>query len=271
MSDLGKQIRLRRLFHHPSGRILVVAMDHGIAWGVLPGIRRIRETLAAVVAGGADAITLHKGVAAQAFGPHAGRACLILKCTSYSPYHPTVDAPVASVAEGVALGADAVAVGVSIGGREQPSQLQVLGAIAREAEATGMPLVAHIYPKGELVEKDQRYAVGPVSYAARVAAELGVDIVKTWYTGSPDTFAEVVAACPARVVLSGGPKADDVSEVFRMTRAALDAGAVGVTFGRNVWEHPIPGAMLAALRCLIHDGGSIEDADRTLTTGGLTG
>ena len=88
-----------------------------------------------------------------------------------------------------------------------------------------MPLIAPICPKGEMIKQEEQYGVQALSYAVRAGAELGVDIIKTWYPGSPDAFAEVVEVAPGKVVTAGGPKADTERQFLEMTRGAMDAGA----------------------------------------------
>ena len=109
--------------------------------------------------------------------------------------------------DALGLGADAIAMAVTIGSAEQPHLLANLAALVRQAERTGLPVIAHAYPNGERVSPDARYSVEQVGYAARLVMELGVDIVKTFYTGSAESFAQVVAiAAPAYVVAAGGPE-----------------------------------------------------------------
>lgn len=265
--QLGKQIRLRRLLGD-TGRLVGITMDHPIARGVMPGLTDVEAALAAVATGRPDSITLQKGIASRCFGPYAADIALILKATSYSPYHRTLDVPTATVDEALRLGAEAISVGVLVGSELQAQQITHLGAISREAEAAGLPLVAHIYPRGDDLT-GERLSAENVSYAVRVGAELGVDIVKTEWTGSAETFAEVVAAGnPARVVLAGGDPGRTISDYFQMTLDALSAGAAGATYGRFVWGHDNPGRVVAALRTLIHDGGSVEDAVAQVEHGG---
>src|SRR5262245_29999081 len=108
---LGKQIRLNRIFSHPSGRLCSVAVDHFMIYneGLPPGLRHIKETLAAVVAGQPDAVTMHKGIAASLWGPYAGKIPLILQTSGVRP-DDTGDFQYATIEEAVRLGADAVAV-----------------------------------------------------------------------------------------------------------------------------------------------------------------
>lgn len=257
---LGKTIHMRRLFAQPSGRILVVALDHPIAWGVVPGIERISETLERVIDGNPDAVTLMKGTAERSFLPFAAKVPFILKCTSFSPFHQAYDAQLAWIDEAVRLGADAVAVGATVGGKDQPELLRTLAAAVREASLYGMPVVTHIYPKGEAIPESERYSVENVCYAARAAAELGVDVIKTYYTGSSETFRRVVECTDAKVVVSGGPKLPTLKDVFQMTYDAVRAGAAGVVYGRNVWQADDPAALIRALASILHHGATVPDA-----------
>lgn len=256
---LGKAIRLKRLFNARSGKLLAITVDHPITRGVLPGLANINDTMEKIVLGKPDAITMHKGIAEKVFRPYAGDVSLILKSTAYSTaYHPHYDTPVADVEEAVRLGADAISVGMIVGGPEQAAQLTHLGKISKEAQLAGMPLVAHIYPKGTMVQDSSD--ADAVAYAVRAGAELGVDLIKTFWTGSATSFRKVVEACPAKVALAGGEVGKTLEDYLRMTREALDVGLAGVTYGRFVWQHENPAAVIRSLGALIHDNVSIAEA-----------
>lgn len=255
---VGKHVRLARLLG-PSGRLLAITIDHPITRGMLPGLVDIRTIMKKLVAGGPDALTMHKGIAEHVFPPYAGKVAMIFKSTAYSiPYHPAYDTPVADVEEAVRAGADAISVGMIVGGPEQAQQLSHLGRISKDASSAGMPLVAHIYPKGTMV-KDPKEAKN-LAYAVRAGAELGVDIIKTNWSGSAESFKQVIAACPTRVALAGGEVGNRLEDYFSMTREAIDIGLAGVTYGRFVWEDPHPAAVIKALRAIIHDGASVDQA-----------
>jgi len=260
MPFLGKQVRLNRLFNQKSGKILVIALDHAVGWGVIKGIDEIEKTLELMVKSKPDAITMQKGIIEKLYEPHAGKIPFIMKCTTFAPFHPVFDAQVGYVEEAIRLGADAIAVGCTVCGDDQRELLHQLGIVTREAAAVGLPVVSHIYPKGNLIKEDEKYQAKYVSYAARAAAELGVDIIKTFYTGDPKSYAEVIKACPGKVVVSGGPKLPTLKDVLRMTRDAIDTGAAGVTYGRNVWQDEDPIKVVEALKSIIHEGKSVEDA-----------
>ena len=260
--ELGKEIRMKRLLNKESGNLLSVALDHSIAFGVIPGIENIQKTLDMMVEGKPDAITMHKGSAENCFSKYAGQVSLIMKSTTFSPYHPSYDVAVGYVEEALRLGADAIAVEItSMCGKDQGPLLAQLGKFVKEAAKYGLPVVSHIYPKGEMIKDSDRYKAEYVAYAARAAEELGVDIIKTFYTGDPESYSKVIeAAAPSMVVVSGGPKLESIREVFKMTKDAMEVGARGVTYGRNVWQAENPVAVLQGLKHIIHHQGTVEEA-----------
>ncbi len=257
---LGKEVRLNRLFNRKSGNILVIALDHAIGWGVIPGIDHIHKTMKKIVEAQPDAITMLKGTAKQVFPPYAGTIPFILKATTFSPYQPAYDTAVATVDEAVRLGADAVAIGATVCGDHQQQLLTQLGEFSRQAELAGLPSVTHIYPKGNLISKEDWCKEEYVKYAARAGAELGIDIIKTFYTGDKESYARVVKATPAKIVISGGPKLPSLKDVYQMVYDGIQAGAKGVTFGRNVWQANEPGKVIAALKHIIHNQGTADEA-----------
>ena len=213
-------------------------------------------------------MVMMKGVATRCFLPYAGRVALILKCTTISPYHPEVDIWVSQVEDALRLGADAIAMALTVGSADQAQLLANLGALVREAEVSGLPVIVHSYPCGELISPDQRYSADRVGYAARLAMELGVDIVKTFYTGSAETFAKVVEmADPALVVAAGGPRLETDGDVLNMAYNVVQAGAAGITFGRNIWQSDSAAGMIGALKHIVHHGGTVAEAAAKFASG----
>jgi class I fructose-bisphosphate aldolase len=260
MSSIGKQVRLKRLMHS-SNTSVSVAFDHAISWGVIPGIENIRSVINELAEVGPDSFTILKGTALRCYDEHLGRIPFILKATSFSPFHPAFDTPLATVEEALRLGADAISIGTTVGGELQPELIRNLAEAVRIADQNGLPTVTHIYPKGENIPQEDRYLTKHIMYAARIAAELGVDIIKTSYTGSPESFSKVIeAAGPARVVISGGPKSNSLQEFFSMTRGGMDVGAAGVTYGRNIWQGEKPKAILKALIHMVRNKASVDEA-----------
>ena len=260
MSDLGREVRLKRLMSHRFNRLLDVTADHAIARGVLPGLEDIAGAIDRLIEGRPDAITMHKGIAESCFVPYAGEVALIIKCSSFSPFHPAYDTMITSVEEAVRLGADAVSLGVIVGDARQPEALTNLGMFVKEARLLGMPTVAHIYPRGSLIPEGERASVEHVRYAARVAAEVGIDIIKTTYTGSVESFAEVIEACPAPVVAAGGVESQDARTFLQKARDVIDAGGAGLACGRFVWGYPDAARLIQARKHNIHQDGSVASA-----------
>lgn len=268
MSSLGKAIRIQRLRNPVSGRILTVALDHAPSYGVLAGLQDLPLALRRTAEGGPDAVLLMPGTAERCFPPYAGRMALIVKCSTLSPYHPAHDVWVRPVEDTLRLGAEAIAMAVTVGSAVQPQLLSSLGTLVHEAEVVGLPVIAHAYPNGELVPAEERYTVERVCYAARLAMEVGVDIVKTFYTGSAETFAQVVnVAAPALVVAAGGPRLETEADALQMACDVMQAGAAGITFGRNVWQSSDTAGMIRALKHVVHEGGSASDAFAILGAG----
>ncbi|MHA6631792.1 class I fructose-bisphosphate aldolase [Pseudonocardia sichuanensis] len=263
-SALGRMIRLRRIFG-PSGRTVTVALDQAVPRGVAPRLADIAPTYASIAAARPDAVTMFKGLAATVLAHNATPVPFIMKASTFSvDFHLTREAAVGTVDEAVRLGADAVAVGISAGSSYQVEGLSELATVTARAAEVGMPVVCHAYPSGELWPADKKGSTEAVLYAARAAAELGTDIVKTWYTGSTTEFAKVVEGVPAIVVAAGGAKADNALDVLRQAASVVEAGAFGVTAGRNVWGAADPAKMVVALRAVVHEGERPETAAKLL-------
>ncbi|MCC8194787.1 MAG: fructose-bisphosphate aldolase [Deltaproteobacteria bacterium] len=260
MQSLGKKIRMDRLFRGKAGRFMEVLVDHTIARGIQPGLIRIEDTLDRIIAGKPNAVTMHKGLAARFFGKYSGSGVsLILKTSSPSKYNPTCHAWVADMEEAVSYGADGIATGSIFCGKDQLVQMERLGALTKEAAKFGMPVIGHIYPNGEMVEPAKREDWQYVAYAARAGAELGVDVLKVHHSGEPETFARIVEAVPAPVVLAGGSAGNTIRDYVSMARNALDAGAAGVAFGRFVWSYPNTAALIQALQYMVQEDASLDE------------
>jgi len=260
MSFLGKEIRMKRLISHEDGKLLAVAVDQAMARGIFDELMPIQRKIDEIVAGSPDAMTMHKGIAEKCFRPHAGKTGLILKCSTFSPWQPNYDTWVTDVDEAIRLGADAVSMGCIVGGDDQPEQLRNLGIIAGQAAAQGIPMIAHIYPRGNQIPEEEKNDWRHVAYAVRTGAELGVDIVKTKYTGDPETFSKVVESTPGKVVVAGGNIGGDIKDYFQMIFDVIDAGGTGITFGRVVWNNPNPTAVVKAFNHIIHNKGTVKEA-----------
>lgn len=261
---IGKMIRLERIIDRNSRRTVIIPMDHGVTVGPIEGLADMRAAVSKVVAGGANAILMHKGVVRaghRGAGRDVGLIIHLSAGTSISP-DPNAKELVCTVEEAIKLGADAVSVHINLGAETDKEMLGQLGYVSERCSQWQMPLVAMMYTRGPKI-KDE-YDVENVKHAARVGAELGADIVKVPYTGSVKSFSEVVQGCPVPVVIAGGPKMDSDEDIFKMVEGALKAGAAGVSIGRNAFQHKKPDKIVQALSKMVHKKASVEEAVKIL-------
>jgi predicted phospho-2-dehydro-3-deoxyheptonate aldolase len=257
---IGKAIRLERIIDRNSGKTVIVPMDHGVTVGPIAGLEDMRTTISKVVSGGANGILMHKGVVRaghRGSGRDVGLIIHLSAGTSLSP-DPNAKELVCTVEEAVKLGADAVSIHVNLGAETDRQMLRQFGLVSERCMEWQMPLVAMVYPRGPRITNE--YDVGLVKHAARVGAELAADIVKVPYTGTVESFRQVVAGCPIPVVIAGGEKMGSDEEIFQMVEGALEAGAAGLSIGRNAFQHARPDAMIRALSEITHRGASVQEA-----------
>lgn len=260
MSMIGKKIRMERIFNRNTGKTIVVPIDHGTTVGPINGVIDMKSTIQKVADGGANAIVEHKGLVDDGLrgeGPDIGLIIHLSASTSLSPY-PNAKTLVCSVEEALKLGADAVSIHVNLGDADEKEMLRDFGEVSFQARSWGMPLLAMIYPRGEKITNE--YDVEVIKHAARVGCEMGADIVKVSYTGSPETFAQVTEGCSVPVVIAGGEKMDSDREILEMVKGSIDAGGAGVSIGRNVFQHRTPDKIVKAMAKIIHEKSSIEEA-----------
>jgi len=259
---LGKQVRLNRIFHQPDGRFFSVAVDHGISHSYeLPeGLRPLRKTLAKIVEGKPDALTMCKGTIKHCFAPYAGKVPLIMQVVFRVPHLGQREYQMGFVEEAIRLGADAIAMSTTVGDDNQGMLVTALGQLVREADAVGLPVIAHLYPSGDRLTEEEMYSLKWVRYTARAGMEVGVDVMKLFYTGDPDTFREVVEMSPVPVVVAGGPKMPTFRDFLEMAKGVLESGARGLTVGRNVWGEPDIPAAMRAVHAVVHENKSIDEA-----------
>ena len=252
----GKQLRMQRLFRH-SPRTMIVPMDHGVSVGPVPGLGDILAVARQVAAGGADAVLVHKGQARHLIEAGEGDWELIVHLSASTDLAPDPNSKelVSTAEHAVKLGATAVSVHVNLGSPQEANMLKGLGQVAEACDNWGMPLVAMMYVRDGI--KENEYNPVKIAHAARVAEELGADIVKVNYTGSPDSFRQVVEAVRIPVIIAGGPKMDTADELLAVVEGAVTAGAKGVAIGRNIFPADHPTELTKQIRLIL-------DSDLTL-------
>jgi DhnA family fructose-bisphosphate aldolase class Ia len=256
MKSPGKAIRLGRIFQEDH-RTVILPLDHGLEAGPIAGFEVAERTLRTVIEGGADAILTSYGVAnryPELFG-HVG---LILRVdggtTSRSMDWQGVD-QLLTVEDALRLGADAVVINGFLGGPHETESLTRVGRMAGACAAWQMPLVVEMF-----MSSDVKPTVENVAMAARIGAELGADLVKTYYAGDPRSYKAVTEHSFAPIVILGGEKIDNEWAALQWARQAMDAGAAGTCIGRNVWQHHNAKGMVQALRAIVHENASLDEA-----------
>ena len=264
----GKMTRLKRLLYTygpGGGTLLVLPIDQGLEHGPIdffpnPDSLDPQYQYDLALEGKFSAIALHIGLAEKYFHEYAGDVPLILKLNgkttipsdaqAFSPLTGTVE-------DAVRLGADAVGYTVYVGSPAQDRDFLQFLEVRTEAQRLGMPVIVWAYPRGEAVsKKGGKESLYAVDYAARVAHELGADVVKLNYPAASEKDAEspppynslrlppmeafrkvVQSAGRCLVLVSGGEKIGD-ENLLQKVRSSMDAGATGIIFGRNLWQRP---------------------------------
>jgi len=258
--ESGKTRRLRRIMRNDS-KTFIIAMDHGITLGPVRGLENMQTAVDHVVKGGADAVLFHKGIAKRV-NTHGCGMITHVSASTIRGGKPNMKVGVCTVEEAVRLGADAVSTHTNIGALEEDQMLEFLGSVSEQCDSFGMPLLAMMYPRGPNIKNENEFEA--VAHAARIGAELGADVVKTVYTGDRDSFRKVVQSCPVPVVVAGGARMTTDMEVLELAENSVKAGATGLSFGRNVFQHHNPESITRVLCSIVHDGASAKDAAKHL-------
>lgn len=255
----------------PDGKAMILAYDQGFEHGPRdflenPESRNLEYILDIAQKGKFTGIVLHLGLAEKYQDQiQSSGVPLILKLNGRSelytegdPYSPQLY----SVEDALSLGASAVGYTVYSGSKYEDQMHREFAQIIREAHQRGIPVIGWMYPRGKSLfdrksasktfkmaeeekERERDLAIDEtsaiVAYGARIGLELGADIIKVKYTGSPKTFQWVVqCANPTKVVMSGGPMIEPDEEFLSRVKDVLKAGAAGIAVGRNVWQRKDP-------------------------------
>ena len=259
MSLIGKAVRLERILDRNTKNTIIIPMDHGMSVGPVAGLLDLGAMVDAVANGGANAVLGHLGLPIYGHrksGKDVGLIIHLSASTSLSP-KPNSKVLVTTVEEAIKIGADGVSVHINIGDEDESQMLQALGSVSKDCRNWGIPLIAMMYPRGNKIKNE--HAVEYVKLVARVAAELGADIVKTNYTGDIDTFKEVTKGCPAPVVIAGGPKMDTFEDLLKTIKDSITAGGSGVAIGRNVFQSNDPTLTVKAMYRIVHENWDVKE------------
>jgi putative autoinducer-2 (AI-2) aldolase len=251
--DWGKRNRLARLVG-PDGKCFFMPIDHGYFQGPTTNLERPAETIAPLYPY-YDALFCTRGVLRAVIDPVNSKPIILRVSGGTSMVgHDLADEIVTtSIQEIIRLNASAVGVSVFIGTPYEKQTLHNLSTLVNECEDYGIPVMAVTAVGRELEKRDARY----LALCCRICAELGATMVKTYWC---ENFDKVVRGCPVPVVIAGGPKCETEREVFNFVYDGMQRGAVGINLGRNVWQNPHPVAMARALRAIIHENATPDQA-----------
>jgi class I fructose-bisphosphate aldolase len=269
--NIGKQIRLNRIFSHPSGRLCSVAVDHFIGYGRLStggGLSNLPAALARIAKGQPGAVTMSKGTAMHCWAPYAGKIPLIIQSGCFTADDRVIEC-VTTPEECIRLGADAIAIAIGIFGPNEGRYIKILMDGVAQAAKYDLPVIAHIYPR-DFSGPIPKIVFDPegILWATRIGIEAGADVIKVGYTGDVASFSEVVKSSPVPVVAAGGPKARNLREALTAMSEVVKAGGRGATIGRNMWGVSKTAEACRAFKAVILEGKSVSAA---LKAEGLTG
>ena len=256
--------RLARIL--PGGRGVWIPMDHGVSNYPEQGLQDMDSIVQSVIAGGADAIVLHKGALthhADNSGWH-GLVCHVSAATVHGGDRGQHKASVATAEESWQRGAMGVSGQVNLGDDAEKEMIESLGRLTTEAFPLAMPVLGMVYPRGPNLNVSEGDSTKGVAHAARLAWELGCDAVKVPWTGSVKSFREVTQAVPIPVLIAGGPSGANFLDTLQTVEDSITAGGSGVCMGRQVFASDDPQSRVAALRAVIHDGISATKASEML-------
>ena len=257
-TSMGKQLRMRRVFR--DGKILVLPFDHPIYFGPQAGDEDPAKLVALARNHGATSILITAGALRQAADEIGDLGVIMRIDTTISKMGgpDTIMHYLLSVEEAACLGADMVVINCYIGVGDPELESRLLTKMAdtsRECERIGMPMCVEIIPRAHTPATSEELAT-----AMRLGLEYGCDLVKTVYNGDPEGYAKAISSCHLPVIMAGGPKADDELAIFRQLKEAMTHGACGAAIGRRVWGSDRPGPTLDAIRAIVMDDSSIEEA-----------
>ncbi|MDI6793753.1 MAG: 3-hydroxy-5-phosphonooxypentane-2,4-dione thiolase [bacterium] len=252
--DWGMKNRLAQVIQ-PDGHCFFMPIDHGYFQGPTRKLERPGETIKPLLPY-YDALFVTRGVLRSAIDPDNTKPIILRVSggTSMLGKDLANEGLTTSIEEAIRLNASAVGMSVFIGSDYEKETLLNLAKLVTEGERYGIPVMAVTAVGREMEKRDARY----LGLCCRIAAELGAKVVKTYWC---ENFEKVTNGCPVPVVMAGGPKVETDREVFEFVHDGMQKGAIGVNLGRNIWQNAQPVAMIKALRAIVHEDASVEEAD----------
>lgn len=241
----GFQNRLNKMI--PNGKTVMLAIDHGYFLGPIHGLEKPENTIEKLLPF-TDSLFLTRGILAKSISNYT-QTPMVLRVSGGPSVvgedlaNETIVTPIKEAIRHNALG---VGVSVFIGSKFEKQTVENLAHTVTAAHDYGLPVLAITAVAKELQKREARF----LALASRICAEMGADVVKTYYC---DNFEKITSTCPVPVVIAGGPKLDTIEDVLQIAYQAMEEGAVGVDMGRNIWQSEQPVAMIKAIHGIVHN------------------
>jgi DhnA family fructose-bisphosphate aldolase class Ia len=265
MQEIGINKRLKKIFSHSTGRVVIIPIDDSLLVGAVNGLENMKTKIEQIASGKPNAIIAFQGVVKH-YADIIGEVPVVLNLTaSTTNIQHTRKNLISTVELAVQLGAEAVAVHVNLSSIYEHEMLNILGKVSMDCHRYGIPLMAIMYPRKEnangtdnnyydLKNNDNATYTSLVAHTARVGMEMGADIIKTQYTGSVESFSKVVCACaPVPIVVAGGVPIE-IDKLLCIAEETVKAGGAGVSFGRNIYTRKNPLQYINAVKSIVLDG-----------------
>ena len=250
--DWGMKNRLARIFNPKSGKTVMLAVDHGYFQGPTTGLKKPRETIMPLLPH-CDSLFVTRGILRNCISPSINAPVFLRVSGGPSVLGELSNEDITtSMKEALRLNAAGVGLSIFVGEKNEDRTISNLGRLVNEAEEYGMPVLA-ITAVGKEMARDARY----LGLASRIAAEIGAHMVKTYYC--EEDFEKVVEGCPVPIVIAGGKKVPE-RDALQMAYNAIGKGAAGVDMGRNIFQSENPVAMIQAVRAVVHENYSVDEA-----------
>ncbi|HEY32013.1 MAG TPA: 3-hydroxy-5-phosphonooxypentane-2,4-dione thiolase [Dehalococcoidia bacterium] len=252
--EWGMANRLAQLIQK-DGHVLVLPVDHGYFQGPTRKLEEPRKTIEPLLPY-ADGLFITRGVLRSSVDPDNSKPVILRVSggTSMAGGDLANEGITTSMEEAMRLNVSAVGLSIFVGSDYEKDSLLNLSQLVNEGERYGIPVMAVTAVGRELEKRDARY----LAMACRIAAELGARVVKTYWC---EDFEKVTTGCPVPVILAGGPQVDTEREVFDFVYDGLQKGAIGVNLGRNIWQNDHPIAMIKAIRAVVHEKSTPQEAE----------
>jgi putative autoinducer-2 (AI-2) aldolase len=242
--DWGLRNRLFKIIKSDR-RTVMLAVDHGYFQGPTYRIEKPKNT---------DAVMLTRGILRSSITFETNTPIVLRVSGGNSIIGKLANEEIiTSMKDALRLNASAVAISIYLGTEFEHQTLTCLAKLVDEGQDCGMPVIAVTAVGKELEKREARY----LALCCRIAAEIGASIVKTYYC---ENFRKVVEGCPVPIVIAGGPKLETEIDIFNLVYDAIDAGAIGVDMGRNIWQNDHPIAIIKAIRSIVHENTTAKEA-----------